>query len=248
MFAAARARPASRVARGALPAGEPAREGAAKRVRGARRGDNRHRDRWAASLRRGPRDALEDPPGTLRDVCVIFCSPKTASNVGAMARACAAFSRQYCLPILSNLRYAMTKAFSAGGKLLRASRHALQLLGSWARNASNRCAGLSRGSSSFISHAHRCATRQNQRIDRPQLTESSSIFATLGSVMHASKAFACALIYISRVSSFSSRGRFLEDVSFINLSEAPLKSSPHNRKRSWKNCIISTLVGRLNAT
>ena len=91
MFAAARARPASRVARGALPAGEPAREGAAKRARGARRGDNRHRDRWAASLRRGPRDALEDPPGTLRDVCVIFCSPKTASNVGAMARACAAF-------------------------------------------------------------------------------------------------------------------------------------------------------------
>ena len=81
MFAAARAR----------LAGEPAREGAAKRARGARRGDNRHRDRWAASLRRGPRDALEDPPGTLRDVCVIFCSPKTASNVGAMARACAAF-------------------------------------------------------------------------------------------------------------------------------------------------------------
>ena len=78
-------------ARGARPAGEPAREGAAKRARGARRGDNRHRDRWAASLRRGPRGALEDPPGTLRDVCVIFCSPKTASNVGAMARACAAF-------------------------------------------------------------------------------------------------------------------------------------------------------------
>ena len=46
------------------------------------------------------------------------------------ARACAAFSRQYCLPILSSLRYAITKAFSAGGRDLRASRQALQLLGS----------------------------------------------------------------------------------------------------------------------
>ena len=62
----------------------------ARAIRGAKRGDNERRDAWADAL---PRDggALRDPPAVLRDVCVVFCEPKIASNVGAFARACAAF-------------------------------------------------------------------------------------------------------------------------------------------------------------
>lgn len=64
------------------------------RIRGARRGDDARRDAWSAAVRtldaRDPCAALGER-AALRDVCVIFCSPKTARNVGAFARACAAF-------------------------------------------------------------------------------------------------------------------------------------------------------------
>ena len=64
-----------------------------RKIRGAKRGDNERRDEWADALRALTRDgvALRDPPAVLHDVCVVFCEPKTASNVGAFARACAAF-------------------------------------------------------------------------------------------------------------------------------------------------------------
>ena len=60
------------------------------RTRGARRGDDERRDAWSAGVRRA-RDVDEARAGALEDLCVIFCSPKTAANVGAFARACAAF-------------------------------------------------------------------------------------------------------------------------------------------------------------
>lgn len=68
----------------------------ARNVRGARRGDDARRDAWSDAVRRldarDPCAALaRGGDDALRDVCVVFCSPKTASNVGAFARACAAF-------------------------------------------------------------------------------------------------------------------------------------------------------------
>ena len=67
-------------------------------IRGAKRGDSAYRDNFAERIKElrasgapTPGAALVNPPAVLSDVVVVFVSPKTASNVGAMARSCAAF-------------------------------------------------------------------------------------------------------------------------------------------------------------
>lgn len=73
-----------------------------RRHRGARRGESAARDSFASEVKRAkdaarrgttptPGSALANPRAVLEDVSVAFVEPKTASNVGAMARACAAF-------------------------------------------------------------------------------------------------------------------------------------------------------------
>ena len=76
-----------------------------RRTRGAKRGDLPQRDRWADAVRRHVRGdswiPLEDPPAVLHDVVVVFAQPKTASNVGAFARCCAAFECESPLRLVS---------------------------------------------------------------------------------------------------------------------------------------------------
>ena len=94
MRSSARARYLPRVARRVSCA-----TGSEKRpIRGAKRGDSASRDKFAeritqlrASGAPTPGAALANPPAVLSDIVVVFVSPKTASNVGAMARSCAAF-------------------------------------------------------------------------------------------------------------------------------------------------------------
>lgn len=76
-----------------------------RKTRGAKRGDLPQRDRWADAVRRHVRSdswiPLENPPAVLHDVVVVFAQPKTASNVGAFARCCAAFECESPLRLVS---------------------------------------------------------------------------------------------------------------------------------------------------
>ena len=76
-----------------------------RKTRGAKRGDLPQRDRWADAVRRHVRGdswiPLENPPAVLHDVVVVFSQPKTASNVGAFARCCAAFECESPLRLVS---------------------------------------------------------------------------------------------------------------------------------------------------
>ena len=76
-----------------------------RKTRGAKRGDLPQRDRWADAVRRHVRSdswiPLENPPAVLHDVVVVFSQPKTASNVGAFARCCAAFECESPLRLVS---------------------------------------------------------------------------------------------------------------------------------------------------
>ena len=76
-----------------------------RQTRGAKRGDLPQRDRWADAVRRHVRGdswiPLENPPAVLHDVVVVFAQPKTASNVGAFARCCAAFECESPLRLVS---------------------------------------------------------------------------------------------------------------------------------------------------